>query len=158
MKSFLKIAAIIAMVGSASACATLTRGTTQEFIVESSPPGASVKTTSGFTCPATPCTFKMPRKDAFTVTVSKDGYETQTAEIMSNMSGGGTAGMIGNVLIGGLIGVGVDSTSGALNDLTPNPLVVTLKSLTGSEPVQASASTASAAGAPATPTAGNPGS
>ena len=100
----------------------------------------------------------MPRKDAFTVTVSKDGYETQTAEIMSNMSGGGTAGMIGNVLIGGLIGVGVDSTSGALNDLTPNPLVVTLKSLTGSEPVQASAPTASAAGAPATPTAGNPGS
>ena len=27
---------------------------------------------------------------------------------------------------GGLIGVGVDATSGALNDLTPNPLVVVL--------------------------------
>jgi hypothetical protein len=134
LQSFLKLAAMVAMVGLVPACATITRGTTQAFVVESSPPGASVKATNGFTCPATPCKFNMPRKDSFTVTVSKDGYETQTAEVLSNMSGGGTAGMLGNVLVGGFIGIGVDATSGALNDLAPNPLVMILKPLSASAP------------------------
>lgn len=35
--------------------------------------------------------------------------------------------MAGNVLIGGIIGAGVDLASGAMNDLTPNPLVVRLE-------------------------------
>ncbi|MNR47498.1 hypothetical protein D3C85_1666040 [compost metagenome] len=69
----------------------------------------------------------MPRKDAFTVTISRDGYAEQTHSIESKMSGGGGAALAGNVLVGGLIGAGVDATSGALNDLTPNPLVVTLE-------------------------------
>jgi hypothetical protein len=108
------------------ACATVTRGTTQQFTVESSPPGASVETSNGFTCPSTPCTFRMPRKDAFTITISKDGYAEQTHSIQSNMSGGGGAALAGNLIVGGIIGAGVDATSGALNDLTPNPLIVTL--------------------------------
>lgn len=158
MKNLSKIVAIMAVTGSLSACATLTRGTTQDFVVDSSPPGASVETTSGFTCPATPCTFKMPRKDSFTVTVSKDGYETHYAEVTSNMSGDATPGMLGNVLIGGLIGVGVDATSGALNDLTPNPLMVTLKPRSASAPVPAAAPVASAADAVPVAPSGSPGS
>lgn len=43
------------------------------------------------------------------------------------MSDAGTAGMIGNVVFGGVIGVGVDATSGATLDLYPNPVRVTLK-------------------------------
>ncbi|WP_333610788.1 translation initiation factor 2 [Brevundimonas bullata] len=109
------------------ACATITRGTTQPFTVESSPPGARASTSNGFQCEATPCTFRMPRKDAFTVTISRDGYAEQTHSIESKMSGGGGAALAGNVLVGGLIGAGVDATSGALNDLTPNPLIVTLE-------------------------------
>jgi len=108
------------------ACATVTRGTTQQFTVESSPPGARAATSNGFACDATPCTFRMPRKDAFTVTVSREGYVDQTHSIDSRMSSGGGTALAGNILIGGLIGVGVDATSGALNDLTPNPLVVVL--------------------------------
>lgn len=108
------------------ACATITRGTTQEFVIESSPPGARAATSNGFSCEATPCTFRMPRKDAFTVTISHDGYAEQTHSIESKMSGGGGAALAGNILVGGLIGAGVDATSGALNDLTPNPLIVTL--------------------------------
>lgn len=34
--------------------------------------------------------------------------------------------MAGNVLVGGLIGVGVDAASGATKDLRPNPLVLQL--------------------------------
>jgi len=35
--------------------------------------------------------------------------------------------MIGNAVFGGVIGIGVDATSGALNDLKPNPVKVTLE-------------------------------
>ena len=109
------------------ACATMTRGTTQEFTVESTPPGAQATTSNGFECAATPCTFRMSRKDAFNITVSKEGYVSQTHEITSSMSGAGGAALAGNVLVGGIIGGAVDATSGALNDLKPNPLVVTLR-------------------------------
>jgi hypothetical protein len=43
------------------------------------------------------------------------------------MSGAGGAGLAGNLLVGGPIGGAVDLTSGAMNDLTPNPLQVTLE-------------------------------
>jgi membrane-bound inhibitor of C-type lysozyme len=107
-------------------CATITRGTTQDFTVVSTPPSASVKTTTGFECAATPCTFKMPRKNAFSVEVKLDGYQTETVAVESKVAGSGAAGMAGNILVGGLIGVGVDASSGATKDLTPNPLTVTL--------------------------------
>lgn len=112
---------------SLTACATMTRGTTQEFTVESSPPGASVTTSNGFTCPSTPCTFRMARKSGFTVTVSKEGYIDQTQTVESAMAGAGGAALAGNILVGGIIGAGVDASSGALNDLRPNPLIVTLE-------------------------------
>jgi chorismate mutase len=42
-------------------------------------------------------------------------------------AGGGSAGMAGNVILGGLIGAVVDSNNGATQDLVPNPLTVTLE-------------------------------
>ena len=54
-----------AMGAAMSACATLTRGTTQQFVVETTPEGAAVKTSAGYNCPSTPCTFSVQRKDAF---------------------------------------------------------------------------------------------
>ena len=35
--------------------------------------------------------------------------------------------MAGNVLLGGVIGAGIDVASGAMLNLVPNPLVVTLE-------------------------------
>jgi hypothetical protein len=35
--------------------------------------------------------------------------------------------MAGNVLLGGIIGAGVDVTTGAMLDLTPNPLNISLE-------------------------------
>ena len=39
----------------------------------------------------------------------------------------GGAGMAGNLVLGGVVGMVVDGTSGAMNDLTPNPLHVDLE-------------------------------
>lgn len=127
MRLALQAVALTGLTISLPACATITRGTTQQFTIESSPPRALAVTSNGFRCEATPCTLRMPRKDAFTVTVSLEGYTTETRSVTSGVSGGGGTAMAGNILVGGLIGMGVDATSGAMNDLTPNPLVVTLQ-------------------------------
>ena len=119
--------ALVGVALSLPACATVTRGSSQQFSVQSTPPGAQVSTSNGFECQATPCTFRMPRKDAFRITVSKEGYVSQTHDITSSVSGAGGTAMAGNILIGGLIGGAIDATSGAMNDLKPNPLIVTLR-------------------------------
>ncbi len=112
------------------ACATITRGTTQPFTIESSPPSARASTSNGFTCDSTPCTLRMPRKDGFSVNVSKEGYVPETRAVNSAMSGGGTMALLGNVIFGGLVGIIVDVVNGSTNDLSPDPLVVTLQPTT----------------------------
>jgi hypothetical protein len=66
------------------------------------------------------------RKYPLAVHVCKAGYAPVTADIVSAMSGAGGAGMAGNVIVGGSIGVGVDAARGATKDLEPNPLVLQL--------------------------------
>src|ERR1019366_2303228 len=70
--------------------------------------------------------FKLPRKNALVVTIEKEGYETLTVNVNSQISGAGAAGMAGNVLVGGLVGVVVDPLTGAMKDLRPNPVRATL--------------------------------
>jgi hypothetical protein len=122
----------VLLAGAASGCATVTRGTTEQFRVTSTPPGASVKTSTGFSCDATPCSMKMPRKAEFDVTVSKVGYASKTQHVRSVVGGGGAAGMAGNVVLGGVIGMVVDGSDGSMNDLKPNPLDVKLDQVTAS--------------------------
>ena len=112
------------------ACATVTRGTKEVMVIESTPSGALVslsndKMSGAMTC-TTPCTVEMPRKRGFEVTVEKEGYETIQTKVITQVAGGGAAGMAGNVLVGGVIGAGVDVASGAMNEFKPNPLVLTL--------------------------------
>ena len=112
---------------SLGACATVTRGSSEAWTVETTPGGAAVATTTGFKCDATPCTFKMKRKKEFDVTITKAGYKPYTASVTNQIGGKGGAALAGNVLVGGLIGLGVDAATGASKDLTPNPLKVTLE-------------------------------
>jgi hypothetical protein len=53
----------------------------------------------------------------------------------------------GNVLLGGVIGLGVDMYSGASQDLTPNPVTLKLEpAVAGEEPKPAAADEAKPAG------------
>ena len=108
-------------------CATITRTEHDAWTVKTTPGSAAVKTSNGFACDATPCTFRIERKAEFDVTITKPGYKTWSGHVTHKVSGGGGAGMAGNVLVGGLIGVAVDANSGAMFDLVPNPLEVTLE-------------------------------
>jgi hypothetical protein len=125
-RATLVCAAILTIQG----CATVTRGTTEAWTVESDPIGAEVTLSSGETC-TTPCTLTKKRKDPFMVTVEKEGFESVQTQIQSQVAGAGAAGMAGNVLIGGIIGIGVDAATGATKELKPNPLVIKMVPLSG---------------------------
>jgi hypothetical protein len=86
-----------------------------------------VKTSNDFACEATPCSFKIKRKAEFDVTITKPGYKTWTGHVTHKIAGAGGAAMAGNVIVGGIIGAGVDAANGSMLDLVPNPLDVTLE-------------------------------
>jgi hypothetical protein len=123
----MRLLVVIAAAAAVSGCATIARGTTDSWTVNTTPSGAAVKTSTGFACDATPCTFRMQRKDEFDVTVTKAGYKTWTGHVSHHVAGAGGAGFVGNAIFGGIIGAGVDVSSGAMLDLAPNPLDVTLE-------------------------------
>jgi hypothetical protein len=123
MKLIIMVASGLLLTG----CATVTRGSTDTWSVNTTPTGAAVKTTNQFACDATPCTFKMKRKSEFDVTITKPGYKTWTGHVSHHVAGAGGAAMAGNVILGGIIGAGVDASTGAMLDLVPNPLNVTLE-------------------------------
>lgn len=120
------LAAVALLAGLLSTgCATITRGSTEAFVIETKPAGAEAKLSNGLYC-TTPCSIKVKRRGDFVVTLTKKGYETVTATVTSSVDGGGAAGMAGNVILGGVIGAGVDAGTGAMHSHKPNPLVVEL--------------------------------
>lgn len=132
MKRYLAICGLAAATMLLPACATVTRGTSQKYAIESTPAQAEVALSTGQTC-ITPCKLKLKRKHGFTATFNKPGYETLRAQVKSKFSGGGAAAGAGNLLVGGIIGAAVDGSSGAMNNLTPNPLKVTLVPLSDAQ-------------------------
>lgn len=114
---------------SLAGCATVTRGTSEQITFTSEPPEAEVTTSIGLRCNATPCTFDIPRKQEFIATFKKDGFLAQDIEVKSGVGGAGAAGFAGNVLIGGIIGMGVDAATGATMEHHPNPVHAELEML-----------------------------
>ena len=109
----------------ASGCATITRGKTQPLTVNSEPSGATIELSNGMTG-TTPWTFELPRKNGVTVTISKEGFETSVVNVVSTTSSEGGLNTAGNIIFGGVIGLAVDGGSGAMKDLSPNPVFVKL--------------------------------
>jgi|RhiMethySRZTD1v2_1073278.scaffolds.fasta_scaffold1049744_1 PEGA domain len=107
-------------------CATVTRGLSDQVQINSDPPGATVQTSMSHQC-MTPCTLNVQRKDEFNVVISKPGFEPQTVFIGTRVAGSGAAGFAGNVLVGGIVGMGVDAASGATLEHFPNPVAVVLR-------------------------------
>jgi hypothetical protein len=155
-RNLLRFSACALLVGTTAACATVTRGTKEAWTVTSVPPSASVVTTNGFSCEATPCTFKMEHKAEFDVTVSKPGYKPFHSHVIHQVSTAGGVGMAGNVLVGGVIGAAVDVASGAMMELKPNPLNVTLDREDTAAPPLALAPSAMSSDPAATPGAPTP--
>lgn len=118
---------VLAVLGFAmTGCATITRGTTESYVVLSDPPGANVTLSSGETC-TTPCTLEKKRNEPFTVNIAKDGYESFDLQVTNQLCDEGKAALAGNVLlVGSLVWASIDTMSGATQELSPNPCEVKL--------------------------------
>ena len=78
---------------SLAGCATITRGTNDVLVVESTPQAAQVKLSNGQSCDGTPCSFKLPRKSELNLVVSKEGCKPVNVHVTNRVSGGGGAAM-----------------------------------------------------------------
>lgn len=124
------LATLISVVLFISACATIMRGTTETFLIDTEPSGATARTSLGFMCEPTPCVIpKVKRNASFTVTIEKKGYKSATYSITNERYDGGGMAMLGYFLAGGIVGGILDSNNGATQKLVPNPLTVTLEPL-----------------------------
>lgn len=111
----------LAALGAAAAfglagCGTITQGTSQEIAVSSSPAGASCKMMRDGKLIArvqkTPETITVnKRKYAILMTCELEGYQPASLTLESGYG----AGTFGNILLGGVIGWGIDSATGADN-------------------------------------------
>jgi hypothetical protein len=124
---FVTFAAAMALL---SGCGTIVRGTTEDIAINATPSHARITTTMGQNCTGS-CIVKVARSKSFTVTADAEGYETQSVAVNSTLSGGGAAGLAGNVIFGGVIGIGVDAVSGAAYDHSPNPVRIDLRPISG---------------------------
>jgi hypothetical protein len=90
------------------------RGTEQMISVNTNPPGAKLAFSNGQSCKS-PCQIKVKRDQSLQINISRKGCATQTATMIPTLGGAG-------VVLGGFIDYG----TGAVYDLQPNPLTVTL--------------------------------
>ena len=98
----------------AGGCATAICSSAQHVKVNSTPPRATVKV-NGVACGETPVRLYLKRDKPQTIQVELAGY--QPCEVTLNR--GFNFWVVGNVLIGGIIGVVVDALSGAIYELNP---------------------------------------
>jgi hypothetical protein len=102
---------------SAPGCATMVTGGghSETVRLNSAPQGATVYV-DGNRLGLTPIAATLTRKDNHTVIMSMDGFDDQTVAIRSGFNGW----LVGNLLVGGVIGMVVDVASGAMEgDLSP---------------------------------------
>jgi len=120
--SFLAVIAVLTLSG----CATITRGTTQAYNVNSIPSGASVRFSTGETC-TTPCVLEKKRNEPFVVNVVKEGYEPYEIQVSSETCSEATQTTLANlVMMGSVLWCSLDAVLGANQDLSPNPGVAKL--------------------------------
>lgn len=116
------VAAALSLAG----CASVTRGTTEQVSITTTPPGASIRTSMNHTC-VSPCTLTVGRKDEFEVVASMPGYRDASTPVKTRVAGAGAAGFAGNVLLGGVIGMGVDAATGAALEHYPSPVALLME-------------------------------
>ena len=113
---------MMAVIFMGTGCATIVSGTTQKMSVTSQPTDAIAKVDNNLSA-RTPATFTLERRHDHTIEISKEGYKTTSVMIKRTFNGMAT----GNVLLGGIIGGGIDAASGAGNKLVPERVDIILE-------------------------------
>lgn len=110
---------------SIAACATIMQGSTQKVAVNSTPVGATI-TVDGQSMGTTPATLRLARKDKHVVRLDLDGYAPYEMTLEKKTSGW----VWGNIMFGGVVGVVVDGSTGAMYRLTPTSVDASMQTRT----------------------------
>ncbi|HEC60964.1 MAG TPA: hypothetical protein ENI27_01780 [bacterium] len=109
-----------------SSCATIVSGSSQDVTINTQPT-AQIEITSDtgrvFYSGESPTVVKLPRKHTYTVTVKAGGYGNQMVLITKQFN----VWFVGNILIGGIIGGVVDIMTGAMWNLQPEIVRISLE-------------------------------
>ncbi len=132
MRSLFQTLFVVALLIFGYGCATVIHGTTQKIPVSSDPSGANITIAGEDAKYTTPCQVELKRKHDHVLKFEKEGCEPTSVEVKHVMSGA----VAGNILVGGLIGVGIDASNGATFRLTPETINVTLKKVDPPQPEQ----------------------
>src|SRR5690349_491101 len=114
----MRILGVVALAAMLGGCASVTRGTTENISIASTPSGAEA-TISGLDVPTacvTPCAIVAKRSADISISFAKEGFEPEIVTLTKEIPATGAAGFAGNVLAGGLVGMGVDAVTGAAQD------------------------------------------
>lgn len=123
---FLRALLCLSFIG-LNSCSTILSGTSDNIIIQSDPSAAKfvirdvsrgVEIASG----STPATVKLSRKHEYTVTVTVSGYKEKIIPISQEFNS--TA--LCNLAFGGILGFAVDYVSGAIFELNPQQIQVSL--------------------------------
>lgn len=133
-------------------CATLISGSTERIRFESDPPGAQIRV-DGRTY-TTPVEVTLPRDRNHEVEFVLPGHAPARRQVTRDVNGW----TYGNILLGGVIGMAIDTSTGASNDLEPDVVSVQLMRV---EPetegaAEAADTTSASAGAGPDPDEGSP--
>ena len=109
-----------------SGCATIFKGSSQKIVINSTPAEAniSIKNNGGvevFTG-KTPSTVKLSKKHEYVVTIQLKGYKESVIQVTQTLEGW----FLGNILCGGVVGIIIDAVDGAMWDLEPENIQVSL--------------------------------
>lgn len=123
-----KLAAVLSLAIFLHGCGTYMYGSNQDLMVSTNPGQARIKFSNGSEY-KTPSTVTLERKNDYTATVEKEGYEPQTVEIKGEFNF--VASFLGNLIIpipGALIvGIIMDVSSGGAFTLMPEEISLSLK-------------------------------
>lgn len=123
----LQISSLCAVAAVSTACSTIVEGTEQSVAVNTDPTGAECRLdrdgqTLGVVNPTPGSVTVSKGRQNINVFCSRDGFEDGAGTLPSEFQ----TMTIGNAVFGGIIGLGVDAASGAINEY-PDSILVHLR-------------------------------
>lgn len=114
-------------------CATVVRGGSETIAIQTDPPGAEVKLSTG-QYGVTPFEAEIKRKGTVFVTITKEGYKEVSTALISSIDGASLGvGTTANLIFLPIVNDIVDYNTGANYSHKPNPLIVKLISIDSNE-------------------------
>jgi len=120
-----RLTMVVGLLATTAACATVVGGTTQEVYVDTEPKAAACTANrQGATVgviKSTPGKVGLARsKETVILSCTLEGYEQSNEVLVASFTGA----TVGNILLGGLVGVAIDAASGANNKYPERVMVV----------------------------------